>query len=184
MVKLSNRKIPVSIYFEFDTSVCCIHLREPRRSLHDGNAYYMWYTPQYKSIVLYTFIHIFIHVRVFYIFYRVLLKISCMVHRTYFVPRIIFLLSSAAPSTRPDLSMQGDTRILFYMHICVNIHMHDLMYTCDVQMNQRVELIFNHGTIFPIAAHERCSLVTWSHITWHIASLISPSFLTCVIYMS
>ena len=164
--------------------MCAAYTCGNRRSLHDGNAYYLWYTPQYKSIVLYTFIHILF----MYVFFTYNTGYYSKFHVWFIGPTLsresFFLLPSAAPSTRPDLSMQGDTRILFYMHLCVNIHMHDLMYTCDVQMNQRVELIFNHGTIFPIAAHERCSLVTWSHITWHIASLISPSFLTCVIYMS
>ena len=124
-----------------------------------------------------------------YAFLHIILSIAqiCMggiiFHRNYFFPRIICLLPSAVPDPARTCPCQ-DIRILFYMHLCVNIHMHDLMYTCVVQMKQRVELFFNHITIFPIAAHERCSLVTWAHVTWHSTSLISPYFLTCVINMS
>ena len=65
-------------------------------------------------------------------------------------------LANEAVSPSPDLLQHEHLRILYCMHLCVNTDMHDLMHTCDVYMNQKVELIVIHGTLFLIAARKSC----------------------------
>ena len=65
-------------------------------------------------------------------------------------------LANEAVSTTPDLPRHKHLRILHCVHHCLNIDMHDLMYTCDVHINQKIELISIHGTNFPIDAHYSC----------------------------
>ena len=62
-------------------------------------------------------------------------------------------LANEAASPTPDLSKPEHILILYSMHLCVKIDMHDLMYTCGLHVNQRKELFVIHGTNFPITVH-------------------------------
>ena len=68
----------------------------------------------------------------------------------------LLCLANEAVSPTPDLLQHEHLRILYCMHLCVNTDMHDLMHTYDVYMNQKVELIVIHGTLFLIAARKSC----------------------------
>ena len=77
-------------------------------------------------------------------------------HGWYYFYKGPTLSSERSSVPNPDLLQHEHLRILYCMHLCVNTDMHDLMYTCDVYMNQKVELIVIHGTLFLIAARKSC----------------------------
>ena len=153
IANLSNYKIPVSIYFEFYTSVYyLVHLREPLPKSYGENVQYLLYTPRYKSVVLHVFMHIFIHI----CFFTYNTQYCSNLHGWYYFLLDLLCQANEAVSPTPDLPQHEHLRILHCMHLCVNIDMHDLMYTCDVHMNQRIQLIVIHGTLSTIAARYSC----------------------------
>ena len=77
-------------------------------------------------------------------------------HGWYYFYKGPTLSSERSSVPNPDLRKPEHILILYFMHLCVKIDMHDLMYTCDVHINQKIELIAIHGINFPNDARYSC----------------------------